>query len=444
MTMSGENEVLGGGPSMNRCKNTIFPSLPYVLVRAVDENPYSLTSAAYTLWSMLAQISPAADIRKRVSLIYKISKKFRTVHIQCNDIKSAVLERVDCAESREYLVNTQKHEPLEFKDFAHEFTEYGCWRRPFGLSLTHRPTVKSDTLADVCSVHLQRHDRLGELLKDEINRKLILLGHSIRPAFSQTPGFYTHKANRSSASSHSLSDTMRQLMNQNWVVKRPVSVWLNGGLRVSAQQSQALEYINITVILSQRYTLHCPLWPLRNSSERFQEGLKEFDALGWSKEPCTVHHFIIVDWYQDRITALATCSEVVILEVEGLLREPIAVGDVMNNVCCVECIGTRRIGILPILGAPFDVVEIFELMSSFDALHRCLVPSINERDDIVSAGTPDRYNLDAVNQEQTTIRTMYLWTQLVRYRAIREERRHCLQGWRWKFRMAPLQCFVFQ
>jgi len=107
------------------------------------------------------------------------------------------------------------------------------------MSLTQRPTVKSDTVADVCSVHLQRHDRLGELLKDEINRKLILLGHSIRPAFSQTPGFYTHKANRSSTSSHSLSDTMRQLMDQNGVVKRSVSVWLNGDLRVSAQQSQA-------------------------------------------------------------------------------------------------------------------------------------------------------------------------------------------------------------
>jgi len=74
---------------------------------------------------MLAQISPAADIRKRVSLICKIFKKFRTVHIQCNDIKSAVLERVDCPESGEYLVSTQKHKPLEFKGFAHEFTEYG-------------------------------------------------------------------------------------------------------------------------------------------------------------------------------------------------------------------------------------------------------------------------------------------------------------------------------
>jgi len=86
---------------------------------------------------------------------------------------------------------------------------------PAELFLTHRPTVKSDTLADVCSVHLQRHDWLGELLKDEINRKLILLGHGIRPAFSQTPRFYTHKANCGSTSSHSLSDTMRQLMDQN-------------------------------------------------------------------------------------------------------------------------------------------------------------------------------------------------------------------------------------
>jgi len=125
---------------------------------------------------------------------------------------------------------------------------------------------------------------------------------------------------------------------------------------------------------------------------------------------------------------LAAFSEVISLEIEGLLREPIAVGDVVNDVCCVECIGTRRIGVSPILGAPFDVVEIFELMSSFHALLRGLVWSINERDDIVSAGTPDGYKLDAVDQEQTTIRTMYLWTQLVHYRAIHEERRCCLQG----------------
>jgi len=74
---------------------------------------------------MLAQISPASDIGKRVSLVYRISREFPTVHVQSNNIKSAVLERVDFAESREYLVSTQKHQDLEFKDFAHEFTEYG-------------------------------------------------------------------------------------------------------------------------------------------------------------------------------------------------------------------------------------------------------------------------------------------------------------------------------
>jgi len=100
----------------------------------------------------------------------------------------------------------------------------------------------------------------------------------------------------------------------------------------------------------------------------------------------------------------------------------------MNNVCDVECIGTRRIRVFPIPGVLFDVVEIFELMSSLDALLRGLVLFISERDDIVSAGTPDQHKLDAVNQEQTTIRTMYLSTQSVHYRAIHEERRYCLQG----------------
>jgi len=100
----------------------------------------------------------------------------------------------------------------------------------------------------------------------------------------------------------------------------------------------------------------------------------------------------------------------------------------MNYVRCVECIGTRRIRVLPISGASIDVVEIFKLMGSFDALLRGLVWSVNERDDIVSAGTPDRPELDAVNHEQTKIRTMYLWTQLVHYHAIREEKRKYLQG----------------
>jgi len=83
---------------------------------------------------------------------------------------------------------------------------------------------------------------------------------------------------------------------------------------------------------------------------------------------------------------------------------------------------------VPILGAQIDVVEIFELMGSFNALLRGLVWSINERDDIVSAGNPDRRRLDAINQEQMSIRTMYLWTQLVHYHAIREARPHSLQG----------------
>ena len=141
--------------------------------------------------------------------------KFRTVLFLFNVVKSAVLERVDGAESREYLVSTQQHEHLEYKDFAYQFTEYGYLRMPVGLFSTHRPTVKSDTLADVCSVHLQRRNRLGELVKDEINRKLILLGHGIRPTFSQTPGFYTLQTNCGSTTSHSASDTMHHLMDQN-------------------------------------------------------------------------------------------------------------------------------------------------------------------------------------------------------------------------------------
>jgi len=86
---------------------------------------------------------------------------------------------------------------------------------PLGVFSTHRPSVKSDTLADVCSVHLWRHDQLGELVKDKINQKLILLGHGIRPAFSQTLGFYTLQTGRGSASSHSFSDTMRHLMDKH-------------------------------------------------------------------------------------------------------------------------------------------------------------------------------------------------------------------------------------
>ena len=55
--------------------------------------------------------------------------KFRTVLFLFNVVKSAVLERVDGAEKREYLVSTQ-HEHLEFKDVTHEFTEYGYSRMP--------------------------------------------------------------------------------------------------------------------------------------------------------------------------------------------------------------------------------------------------------------------------------------------------------------------------
>ncbi len=39
----------------------MFPSVPPGLVRAVVENPWAVTSGAYTLWSMLAQTSPMAD-----------------------------------------------------------------------------------------------------------------------------------------------------------------------------------------------------------------------------------------------------------------------------------------------------------------------------------------------------------------------------------------------
>jgi len=98
----------------------------------------------------------------------------------------------------------------------------------------------------------------------------------------------------------------------------------------------------------------------------------------------------------------------------------------MNDVRHVECTSTCRIRVLPILGAPFGVVEILELMSSFDALLCGLILSSNEGDDIVTAGAPNQPKLVAVNQEITRIRTMYLWTTSFHHRAIREERRHCL------------------
>jgi len=60
----------------------------------------------------------------------------------------------------------------------------------------------------------------------------------------------------------------------------------------------------------------------------------------------------------------------------------------MNDVRGVECTGTCRIRVLSILRASPDIVEIFKLMGSFDALLRSLVLSTNERDDVISAGIP--------------------------------------------------------
>jgi len=96
--------------------------------------------------------------------------------------------------------------------------------------------------------------------------------------------------------------------------------------------------INLTFDLSQRYIRHFPLWPLAELSERFHESLKGFNVLGWGTERCIVRTEIIVDRYQDRIPPLAAFSEVVGLEVEGFLRKPIAVSDVMNDVRRVAAI----------------------------------------------------------------------------------------------------------
>jgi len=60
----------------------------------------------------------------------------------------------------------------------------------------------------------------------------------------------------------------------------------------------------------------------------------------------------------------------------------------MNHVCRVECTSTCGIGVSPILGASSDIVELLELMSSFDALLCRLVWSSNERDNIISAAIP--------------------------------------------------------
>jgi len=101
--------------------------------------------------------------------------------------------------------------------------------------------------------------------------------------------------------------------------------------------------INLTLDLSHRYIRHFPLWPLAELSERFHESLKGFNVLGWGTERCIVRTEIIVDRYQDRIPPLAAFSEVVGLEVEGFLRKPIAVSDVMNDVRRVAAIMKQRL-----------------------------------------------------------------------------------------------------
>ena len=68
-------------------------------------------------------------------------------------------------------------------------------------------------------------------VKDGVIRKLVLLGKGIRPAFSQTHGFYPLQTSRGSTSSHSISDTVRHFMDQHRVVKRSISVGL-GVIRV--------------------------------------------------------------------------------------------------------------------------------------------------------------------------------------------------------------------
>lgn len=64
-TMTGGYAQVGlhgcsGSALIIKCINTTLPFSPVGSVRAVGENPWSATSAAYTLCSMLAQTSPIA------------------------------------------------------------------------------------------------------------------------------------------------------------------------------------------------------------------------------------------------------------------------------------------------------------------------------------------------------------------------------------------------
>jgi len=118
---------------------------------------------------------------------------------------------------------------------------------------------------------------------------------------------------------------------------------------------------------------------------------RDFNALGWSTECCIIHFTIIVHRYQDRITTPATFPEVVGLKIECSFRESITVSNVMNNIYRVECSSACRVGVLPFRGVPADVVEIFELMSSLGRLFRSLISPASERDDVVPAAIPGRY-----------------------------------------------------
>ncbi len=78
---------------MNRCMKTTLPSGPFGFVNACVEKPRSWTRAAWTLCSMLAQISPTPGYDQQMKNNCK-SMARRTVRV-CRHLEIGVSKGVD-------------------------------------------------------------------------------------------------------------------------------------------------------------------------------------------------------------------------------------------------------------------------------------------------------------------------------------------------------------
>ena len=210
----------------------MLPSVPPGFVRAVADHPWAVTSAAYTLWSMLAQTSPmparvsdeqSISGRKRDGAYREPQSESSSSSSEAGSsccfgvdvLRDQVLANSRCVHSRRSRVRVGADPSRVVDDELVRYEIDGC-----GASKLEEPALHQ-SLESACAERIEN-----------------LLGHGIRPTLTHAARLGGLQAASSSATSHSVGNAVRVLVDHDIIFDGAITSGLGNDSAIRAARDR--------------------------------------------------------------------------------------------------------------------------------------------------------------------------------------------------------------